>query len=84
MLLSDVKVVTIAASFKTEGTLNLSNVVRYYGGQYEPELFPAAMFSKDSIQFTCFHTGSVLVTGIKSNLRLLSRTKAYVFFSSCS
>ena len=72
MLLTNVKVVTIAASFKTEGTLNLRNVVRYYGGQYEPELFPAAMFSKDFIHFTCFHTGSVLMTGIKSNQQLLN------------
>jgi len=72
VVLSDVKVVTISASFKTEGTLNLPNVVRYYGGQYEPEIFPAAMFAKDSIHFTCFHTGSVLMTGIKSNQQLFN------------
>jgi len=65
--LTGIKVVTISASFKTAGPLDLIKVVRYYGGQYDPEVFPAAMFIKDSIHFTCFHTGSVLMTGIKNS-----------------
>ncbi len=32
--------------------------------------FPAAMFRKETVHFTCFHTGSVLITGIKSELLL--------------
>ena len=60
-----IKVITISASFIVDGPLDLYKVVRYYDGHYEPELFPAAMFTKNSIHFTCFHTGSVLLTGIK-------------------
>ena len=68
--LTKIEVVTISASFKVEGPLDLRNVVRYYGGRYEPELFPAAMFHKDTVHFTCFHTGSVLMTGIKNTKQL--------------
>lgn len=63
--LKEIKVVTVSASFKAEGPLHLHKAVRYYDGHYEPELFPASMFTKDSVHFTCFHTGSVLMTGIK-------------------
>jgi len=63
--LSDLKVITMSASFKTAGPLDLMKVARYYGGQYEPDVFPAAMFTKDAVHFTCFHTGSVLMTGLK-------------------
>ena len=70
--LSTIETVTVSASFKTEGPLDLNRVVRYYGGQYEPELFPAAMFKKESVHFTCFHSGSVLMTGIKRNKQLYS------------
>lgn len=61
------------ASFKTEGSLDLYSV-RYYGVKYESELFPAAMFTKDFVHFTCFHTGSVLITGIK-RLKQLYNTR---------
>ena len=63
-----IKVVTVSASFKVAGSLDLNEVVRYYGGRYEPELFPAAMFTKDSVHFTCFHTGSVLMTVLNVNV----------------
>lgn len=68
------EMVTISASFKVEGRLDLRKVVQYYEGRYEPELFPAAMFTKDTIHFTCFHTGSVLITGIK---------KTQQFYATC-
>ena len=64
--LSKVKVVTVSASFKTETPLDLTEICRRYRGSYEPELFPGAMFKRDDVHFTCFHTGSVLMTGIKS------------------
>lgn len=68
--LSEIEVITISASFKVEGSVDLYKVVRYYNGHYEPELFPAAMFTKDTIHFTCFHSGSVLMTGIKTTQQL--------------
>ena len=68
--LSTIEVVTISASFKVEGPVDLHKVVRYYHGHYEPELFPAAMFTQGTIHFTCFHSGSVLMTGIKDTQQL--------------
>lgn len=68
--LSKIDVVTISASFTSETPLNLHKVIQCCCGKYEPELFPAAMFSKNSIHFTCFHTGVVLMTGIKREHQL--------------
>ena len=68
--LSRVNVVTASASFRAEGPVDLFQTVRYFGGSYEPELFPAAMFTKNNVHFTCFHTGSVLMTGIKNEKQL--------------
>ena len=68
--LSKIKVVTVSASYKVQGTLDLNKVWYHYGGRYEPELFPASMFSKDCIHFTCFHSGTVLMTGIKRQSQL--------------
>jgi len=71
--------------FTAEGTLELYNVMRYYGGQYEPELFSAAMFTKNNVHFMCLHTGSVLVTDIKAAvlrkiLKLISyKYSKYIF-----
>ena len=52
--LSNVKVVTISASFKVEGPLDLHRVAIHYEGRYDAELFPAVMFTKNSIHYTCF------------------------------
>lgn len=68
--LTHIKVTTISASFKLEGSLNLTQIVNYYSGSYEPERFPAVMFVKGSVHFTCFHSGSVLMTGIKTEKQM--------------
>ena len=65
-----INVKTISASYKVEGPVDLTHIVRYYRGSYEPERFPAAMFQKDCIHFTCFHSGTVLMTGIKDENQL--------------
>ena len=64
--LKRIYVKTISASFKVEGPLRVSHIVNHYRGTYEPEQFLAVMFVKDSIHFTCFQSGSVLMTGIKT------------------
>lgn len=60
-----IEIPTISAFFKVDGPVDILKVVQYYNGSYEAEIFPAAMFVKDSIHFTCFHSGAVLMTGIK-------------------
>ena len=58
---------TMSAFYKLEGALDVYRLVQHFGGSYEAERFPAAMFVKDTIHFTCFDTGSVLMTGIKTD-----------------
>ena len=70
--LSTIRVVTVSASYKLDGPLDLRCVNSRYGGHYEPELFPGATFTRDNVHFTCFHTGSVLMTGIKQESQLIS------------
>ena len=70
MTLTHIEISTISAAFKLEGPLDINSVVRHYGGTYDAELFPAAMFVKDNVHFTCFYTGSILMTGIKSEKQL--------------
>ena len=50
--LSKIEVVTVSASFKVAGSLYSNEVVRYYGGRYELELFPVVMFTHDYVYFT--------------------------------
>ena len=57
---------TISAVYKFDSPLNVYELIEQYGGSYDTERFPAAMFVKDTIHFTCFHSGAVLMTGIKT------------------
>ena len=70
--LKHINVKTISASYKIKEPVDLPQIVKYYRGSYEPERFPAAMFNKDCIHFTCFHSGSVIMTGIKNEKQLLT------------
>ena len=60
-----ITVATISAYYKLEEPVDLCKLVKHYRGSYDAELFNAAMFVKDQIHFTCFHTGTVIITGIK-------------------
>jgi TATA-box binding protein (TBP) (component of TFIID and TFIIIB) len=64
--LKHIEIVTMSASYHTEGTLAMDVLVRDMQATYEPELFPAAMFKRDNIHFTCFRNGKILVTGIRT------------------
>ena len=68
--LSSINISTISAAFKLDGPLDIHAVVRHYGASYDAELYPAAMFVKDCVHYTCFYTGNVLMTGIKTERQL--------------
>ena len=73
---------TISVSLKIDGLVNLTRVVRYYNGNYEPELFPAAMFTFKIVYFTYFHTCTVLMAGIKRRQQLYD-FKRITFIVKC-
>jgi len=64
--LKHIVVVTMSASYRTEGTLSMDVLVRDMGASYEPELFAAAMLKRGTVHFTCFRNGKILVTGIRN------------------
>ena len=68
--LTRITIATISAAFKLEGPLDIQAVNRHYSASYDAELYPAAMFVKDCVHYTCFYTGNVLMTGIKTERQL--------------
>ena len=71
--LKSIKISTISAHFKTDIAPNIYTIQKHYGGTYNPERFPAVMFNKDGINYTVFHTGSILMTGIKKENQIRNR-----------
>ena len=65
MRLKDVKIISATASHILSGTLDLYRLARDRTLLYEPELFPAVNFKMNGINFCCFHTGEVVITGIR-------------------
>ena len=67
VVLTDVKWVTLSASHTLSTPLNLRQLAEERPNvTYEPELFPSANFKVDGVNFCCFHSGKVVLTGIKS------------------
>ena len=63
--LTDVKIITATASHSLSGALDLYRLARDRTLFYEHELFPAVNFKMKEINFCCFHTGKVVITGIR-------------------
>ena len=70
---SDFKVITMSAVYKIKEGINLTKLVKQKGATLEPELFPAAFLRKKSIHYTCYHTGVIVITGIKSEMDLINK-----------
>lgn len=64
--LYQVKVLTASAFHVLSAPLDVNKVARERRVIYEPELFPTINFQKDGITFSCFHTGKIVITGIKN------------------
>ena len=63
--LKEVKIVTASATHTLSSELDLHALGKDRSVVYEPELFPALNFKCDGINFCCFHTGKVVMTGIR-------------------
>ena len=64
--LRDVKIITASASHTLSLGLDLNTLAKERSLLYEPELFPALNFKMEGVNFCCFHTGKVVITGIKT------------------
>jgi transcription initiation factor TFIID TATA-box-binding protein len=65
--LTRIRISTISAFYTVEYGLDLRKITEHFAGNYHPEIFPALIFVKGGVTFTCFHTGCVVMTGIKKN-----------------
>ena len=63
--LTKVRLVTASAVHKLSGRVNVNTLSRFFTCSYDPELFPAVMFRRKGIHFTCHLKGTILITGIK-------------------
>ena len=68
--LSRIRVITLSAIHTLSRPCNLRQLAKDLNAFYEPELFPALMFKREGVHFTCFSTGKVIVTGIKKITQL--------------
>ena len=60
-----IDVVTISAVHQVSSSLDFSKLCSILGATYEPEIFNGAMFKRGRTHFTCFHTGKIIITGVK-------------------
>jgi len=63
--LTRIDVVTISAVHKLSARLCFKEVCDWLGAEYDPEILNAAILKKNKINFNCFQSGSVVITGIK-------------------
>lgn len=61
--LSNVRIVTASAVHQLSSRIDPAHLPSCYS--YEPELFPAVMFRRHGMHFTCHLSGKVIITGIK-------------------
>ena len=66
MYLTDAKIIMASASHTLSGGLDLYRLAGYRSLLYQPKIFPALNFKIKGVNFCCFHTGKVVITGIKN------------------
>lgn len=59
----NIRVVTASATHQLSGRIHPQHLPQDFS--YEPELFPAVMFRRTSLHFTCHLSGILLITGIR-------------------
>ena len=65
VVLTRIELVTKSAVATLSGKLNLEEASKLLGGSYDPEIFIAMMIKRKGVHFTCFHSGKVIMTGVK-------------------
>ena len=64
--LRNVKVMTASAFHTLSAPLDFDTFIKERRPEYEPELFPSVNFCQEGVTFSCFNTGKVVITGIKT------------------
>jgi TATA-box binding protein (TBP) (component of TFIID and TFIIIB) len=61
-----IRTITRSAVATLSGRLDCRQVCIFLNGFYDPELFNAIMVRKEYAHFTCFLSGKIIMTGVKS------------------
>ena len=70
MYLTDAKIITVSASHTLSGGLDLYRLAGERSLLYEQEIFSRLNFKIERVNFCCFHTGKVVITGIKTTTQI--------------
>ena len=65
-----IQVVTKSAVATLSSKLDLPSLAKFLNGSYEPELFHAALVKDGNVNFTCFKSGKIIMTGVKNIVSL--------------
>ena len=60
------KLRTMSAVYTLQNRLHLPDLARYLNASYDPELMNAALLKRNKVHFTCFASGKIIITGLKS------------------
>lgn len=63
--LTSIQIVTRSAVYDLTTRINCASFSCHMRGTYEPEVMNAVMVKRQSVHFTCFSTGKIVITGIK-------------------
>jgi len=61
-----IDLVTMSAVHTVSSRLDFKGMCKILGATYEPEFHNAAMLKRGKVHYNCFHTGKVVITGIRN------------------
>lgn len=64
--LKKVALITMSAVYKLSAALDFEQVCSLLGASYNPEILNAAILKRGRINLTCFQSGTIVITGIRS------------------
>ena len=64
--IQQIDVITMSAVHQTSSKLDYKKLCNILGATYEPEIHNAAMLKRGKVHFNCFHTGKVVITGLRN------------------
>ena len=60
-----IELITMSAVYQTSSQLDFKKICKLPNATYEPEIHNAAMVKRGKVHFNCFHTGKVVMTGLR-------------------
>ena len=64
--IAKIDVITMTAVYETSSGLSVNKLCDMLGATYEPDVHNAAMLKRGKVHYNCFHTGKVVITGIRN------------------